>query len=158
DGKLWDLAGRKERFSFKTTELNVAFAPDGKTLAVPDGESLKLLKVATGEEQRRFRAATQLLAYAPDGRTIALTWFAGPLQLRDAVSGNELRTTEKTEGDNRWLLAFALDGNSLWRITPQGAEQWEATLESKRRAWLWDVPERKAAALAPDGRHVAIAS
>jgi WD40 repeat protein len=80
DGKvrlaLWDVAtGRRVRLLGPAIEhgpADVAFSPDGDTLAVRDrGKEVHLIEVRTGKELRRFPATGWRLAFTSDERLFA---------------------------------------------------------------------------------------
>jgi serine/threonine-protein kinase len=157
--KLWDIPNKKDKRALKVTAHALGIAPDGETLAVVDTDSLKLFHLATGRERRRLPMTTNHItfSFAPDSKTIAVTSFGAPLQLWDAISGQELRSI-KEEGDYKWLVAFLPDGKSLLRVRPQEAVLYDAALEKTIKQWTWDLPEIGRAILAPDGRHLLLGS
>ena len=96
------------------TVQNVAWAPDGKTVAAITGDglgssstgSLFRWDAASGSLlwKRRRPDAGQSLAFSPDSRTIASTWSDRTL-LVDAGTGRTIRTIRALGGD--LALAFA---------------------------------------------------
>ncbi|HKI32920.1 MAG TPA: PQQ-binding-like beta-propeller repeat protein [Gemmataceae bacterium] len=94
---LWDVAKGREMSRLRADHGafgNVAFAPDGKTLAATWGDStLTLWDVATSKELRRCatrRGLGSFLAYSPDGKHLAAETDGGTVQLWDARTGKRL--------------------------------------------------------------------
>ena len=93
--RLSDAAtGRTVRTITDVTGSDVAFSPDGRTLAVPDSDgthSLRLYDVATGRSTVAFdRTEGDLVAnviYSPDGKTIASWGYGNVIRLWDVASG-----------------------------------------------------------------------
>src|SRR5205807_10040867 len=78
--RLWDVARGKEvrQLDARAKETgygvwDVAFAPDGKTLATSDPDrAVRLWEVATGKEKHRLAFAADTLAFSPGGETLAV--------------------------------------------------------------------------------------
>src|SRR5581483_10514369 len=98
------LLGRETgRTAFKGQDYSIAaiaFAPDGKTLAMGtrDGESgkgrmIRLWDAATGEERGRFGTReVRALAYSPDGKLLASGHQDGTVGVWDVAAGREAHT------------------------------------------------------------------
>jgi WD40 repeat protein len=94
----------------------LAFAPDGRTLAVTSGRDVTLWEVASGRPRGRLTVAPESafsLAFSPDGRFLALGGDGqAPLRLWDL-------TAESPTGGSSWpwgrvlSLAFSPDGKRL---------------------------------------------
>lgn len=120
----------------KATVTALAFAPDGKTIAVGEsfgfetvGSNVAIREAATGREILSFRQeqAIVALALSPDGAILA-TATSAEVRLSDAATGRE-RATRKFAPltDRVRAVAFSPDGKTLavsvgWAIR------------------LWDVP------------------
>lgn len=130
--KKWDARAGKALYTLRGPAAqvwSVAFAPDGKTVAVAheDG-TVKLWDPATGKERATLRhgAAVKSLAFAPEGGLLASGGEDGAVKLWDPATGKE-RTTIKAHAGAVRSVAFAPDGRAL--ATAGGKE-----------AKLWDVP------------------
>ncbi|MFE7275389.1 helix-turn-helix domain-containing protein [Streptomyces sp. NPDC057623] len=139
----------------------VAFAPDGRTLAVvsieADDEQVTLLDTATGRAQRTVRPGargTLSLAFSPDGHTLATasgrdvkTWDAGTGRLRAGfrVSAGAGFPTAP---------AFSPDGRTLAISGARGVQLWDLATAQPRMSLPTRSPE--ALAFGPDGRTLAI--
>lgn len=74
DVYFWDMASGKRRHHWtgdRTDPFNsdVAFSPDGRVLAVTDGEHILLRELSTGRVRQRV-AGRAPLAFSPDGKTL----------------------------------------------------------------------------------------
>src|SRR5439155_26895628 len=73
--RVWDLAAGDERWWLSLLQepaLSLAFAPNGRTLAVGRPEAVELWDAVSGKQRRRlhaYRHHSASLAYAADGRT-----------------------------------------------------------------------------------------
>jgi RNA polymerase sigma factor (sigma-70 family) len=135
--RLWDLAANKEvrQLSHPAAVSRVAFAADGKTLAVAfaaevdqpgqialwdvDGKQIGTL---AGHQAQVFA-----LAFAPDGKTLASGGYDKTLRLWDLETRKELHKHQSLPTPI-YQLSFNRDGKTL---TSRGAEN---------HVRLWDVP------------------
>ncbi|MFC4584740.1 WD40 repeat domain-containing serine/threonine protein kinase [Sphaerisporangium corydalis] len=120
DIRLSDPAtGRTIRTIDDATGSEVAFSPDGKTLAAPDTDagdhSLQLWDLATGRSTARFDWVDDMVTsvvFSPDGRTLA-TWSLGNLiHLWDVATGR-VRATLIGHSAPIHTAAFSPDGKKL---------------------------------------------
>jgi len=99
----------------------IAFAPDGKTFAMPDLELnnqkidafITFFDIATGKENRRLPLANTAIygiAFSPDGKIFAHA-MSNKIVLSHADTGKEIRQFNSNLGAN--LIVFAPDSQSL---------------------------------------------
>jgi serine/threonine protein kinase/sugar lactone lactonase YvrE len=120
DLRLSDAAtGRTVRTITDATGSDVAFSPDGKTLAVPDSDgthSLRLYDVATGRSTVAFdRAEGDLVAnviYSPDGKAIASWGHGNVIRLWD-VASRQIRANLIGHSGQVNSVAFSRDGKKI---------------------------------------------
>jgi RNA polymerase sigma factor (sigma-70 family) len=139
----------------------VAFAPDGKMLAVAgglsasvgiwDAESGTLVRTITDPDKDGGFASA--VAYSPDGKTLAVTSY-GAVRLLDPATGKQIRRLVKAKFGAVHAIAFSPDGKLL------------ATAGADRTLRLWDVAtgeqlelwyhreEFTSVAFAPDGKRI----
>jgi WD40 repeat protein len=140
--KLYDVTRRQVRGSLRATSAGwghpraVAFAPDGKTLAVAD---------ACGRIEFWDPAAIQLrgqlpevsgdlhavcISYSPDGKFVVSSFQGGRIHRFDAATGEMVDTLPPQAGEV-WSVAYSPDGQSL-------------AFGAGKLAVLWDIKERRA--------------
>ena len=115
---------------------DIAFSPDGNTLAGPTGSregTMVLWDVATGEQKILFGGHTWIVGdidYSPDGRAIvSASWLDDTIRLWDATTGQEQATfVGHTGGVNS--IAFNPDGRT---IVSRSGRRGDNTVR------LWDV-------------------
>jgi WD40 repeat protein len=155
---LWDAATGKcgPRLFVSRRRLDaVAFAPDGKTLAVSDEDGVvRLLDAETGKEAARLAGPPEAVArleFASDGKTLAAASGHGQLRLWD-LSGGERAAFAGLEGRPTGI-AFLGDGKVI-ATSGFGVRLWDAATGRPLRT-LGDMgePTRDLGAT-PDGKLV----
>jgi WD40 repeat protein len=136
DVLLLDLAsGAKTRVpaELRGSAQGLAFAPDGKTLAVINRPGIDLVDRATGKLLRRFRGPAGgyfSVALSPDGKTLAGGGADHVIQLWDVTTGKELRPTPGHRGPVT-AAVYSPDGRTV------------ATAGADPAARLWDAATGK---------------
>jgi WD40 repeat protein len=137
--------------------LALAYAPDGRTLAVANGNG-RILLWDLGAERRlpvRFKGEGKCpaLAFAPDGK--ALAGAVGRQVLLWDLEGNIQQTLTGHKGEVR-TVAFAPDGRSL---LSGGSDRivrwWDAGSGQERASWDWQIGNVNSVAVSPDGKSAA---
>jgi WD40 repeat protein len=156
---VWDVATRTKRWAHgeKAGIPGVAFAPDGRTLAIAVYDhTAKVLDATGGQEKVTLRHPKEVraVAFDPDGRRLATACWDGALRVWDMASGTAALTWKAHKGrifgvqfspDGRWLVsAGGDDGAKLWDADT-GAERWNG----RSGNFL-----TRCAAFTPDGRWV----
>ncbi len=135
----------------------LAFAPDGRHLALSLGFAARMIDVATGKEvwsSPKQPVGMNAIAVSPDGATIATTGLT--IKLWDIATGREKTPSLTGHGGAIESVAFSPDGTTL------------ATGSSDRTVKLWDLATRRermtleghttyvqSVAFSPDGKSLA---
>jgi WD40 repeat protein/serine/threonine protein kinase len=159
--RFWDLRGHfRERILKKPTRgvLDIAFSPDGSTLASAGDGGARLWRVATGEEIAPLTGESlTALSFSPDGKTVATADQGGKVVLWDP-SANAERAVLSAASDLRHL-AFAPDGAILAAAGDSGVIHLFDTLTGQE---LFTLEGHKARihglAFSPDGSILASCS
>jgi WD40 repeat protein len=144
--KQWDVQTGKERATLKTNteqEWDVAYSPDGKTLAsgstpLTSGISrrdntITLWDVQTGKERATLKGHKDRVvsvAYSPDGKTLATGSLDMTIKVWSVVTGNE-QATLKGHTHLVYCVAYSPDGKTL------------ASASVDKTVKLWDVQTGK---------------
>jgi WD40 repeat protein len=136
----------KGQFHFAT---HMAFAPNGRTLAVAGNLDVSAWEVAVGRERLRVArpgASPVRVAFSPDGRLMAVGANSGAVIVLNATDGWEVAELAGCPGGVS-ALAFAPDGKTLATAGTDGAVLiWDAK--------GWSAKPQQAAELADDALSV----
>ncbi len=121
----WDVSSEKASHKF----AGVAFAPDGKSVAVAvaDG-TVRLRSAADGKEIRSIKESASRLTFAPDGKTLA------------SVAGKTVSLWEPATGKLRYTLPHT---ETVWKATFSPDSRSLAAHGDGNLVALWDVPSGK---------------
>lgn len=116
----------------------LAFSPDGRTLAGAFDDRLVLWQFPSGKQSKEIGrdARTSALRYSPDGKTIAVAEQSG-VTLYDAASGRSSASLRESPPRAVDKLQFSADGKRLATIgvTMHGTSEGEVR--------LWDLKSRR---------------
>jgi RNA polymerase sigma factor (sigma-70 family) len=151
---LWDAASGKQLGEFKGPR-DLAFTPDGKTLALASEDAIVLADLA-GEvinTLARNPGRVHGIAFAPDGKTLA------------AISGSLIRTWDVPSGKEINTRPGHIRGVTSVAVSPQG--KYVASGSFGGDLWLWEAATGKAVrqlkghvatidalAFSPDGKYL----
>ena len=155
--RLWEVSTGGIHWQRWAGARDVAFSPDGQTLASGGGTTIVLWEVSTGGELRTFAGHTstiQTVAFSPDGQLLASGGHDNTIRLWETNTGVHLYTLTRhvnTVTD----LAFSPDGQTVVSGSGDGTILlWDATTGRHLRTlighedWVSDV------AISPDGQTV----
>jgi WD40 repeat protein len=155
---LWDVeTGRQVRtIALRSDVEDIAFAPDGQTLAIStlDGE-LSLWGPGTGGALRRFAAGpgnSSAIVFSPDGTTIATGGDDGVIRLWDMAGLQPMRPLD-TKAGVLSSLAFAADGRSLVFAAAWSVAVWDLASGTAVHS---PGEQQEIVAYSPDGKSVLI--
>ncbi len=154
--RLFDVGTGKQRRAFpkdgeyRTRPGSVAFAPDGRTVAVALN-SLHLYDVATGEERLRIGKRATDPRFTDGGKTLVAA-VEGSVYCWDIATGKSLTPRA---GDNAVEQIFVTpDGSRVVTRDQDGyGHLWDAT--SGKHLRRFSAAWRRGVALSPDGRFLA---
>jgi WD40 repeat protein len=138
----------------------LALSPDGTQLAAAGlDQSLRLWNVADGQERwsQPGRDPATAICFSGDGTRLAVGGWMGRIRILDAATGGELGAL-RAAGGLISSVAFSVDAARLLVTSHDGGVRVYAVDSGKLLANLRDGARQfPIAALAPDGRSVAIA-
>jgi WD40 repeat protein len=157
----------------------VLFSPDGRRLAVTDG-NLVLFDVASGREERQIElpqgVTIRHAAFSPDGRAIAVELNGGQIDVWEVASGQKrLSFNAQAKPDpsrvnggiavggrlvvsNPVTLAFSPDGRLLAQADGNTARLWDLYTGKEAAAFDGHRGPIAGLAFAPEGRRLATSS
>jgi WD40 repeat protein len=107
----WDLEGKTAKQLVSVGLIDAAaavFSPDGKLLAVPQGQGITLLDPLSGKPRGRLNTSASLLAFSADSRTLAGRCPDGSVQLWDISRPSRAKKRQRlTVGGSQIALSPA---------------------------------------------------
>ncbi|HZV03885.1 MAG TPA: WD40 repeat domain-containing protein [Gemmataceae bacterium] len=156
---LWDTATNRVLWTHREQRgiPSVAFAPDGKTLAIGTFTALaKLLYTETGQVRASFGEhgkAARGVAFSPDGRILAVGTYDRFIKLWDVSRKAEVKTL-KGHTDRIYSVMFSSDGKRLVSAGVDAARIWDIGTGQEKHVLRHGRSLVHAAIFSPDDRWV----
>jgi WD domain, G-beta repeat len=137
---FWHLDGKPARQSFECLRpaFDVAFSPDGRSLAAASSDGARIWDLAGGEHRKIAAAPVYCVAYSSDGRYLAL----GTEHTSDDGAAGEVRLWDKETGRDRFVfqgqmsrvcsVAFAPNGRTLAAASREGVFLWDFAIPAPK--------------------------
>ncbi|MBZ0297258.1 MAG: WD40 repeat domain-containing protein [Anaerolineae bacterium] len=157
---LWDVEKKRQKARAKVSALNLAFKPDGSTLAIA-GRDINFMDMNTGKtvlNMKGHRDGTTGIAFSPDGRLFASGGMDGLVNVGDLKTGRLVASFEH-QAQVRGL-AFHPDGDRIATISwgdpqsPRSLTLWHVS--TGRKAHQLKCGTEKNLSFSPDGRLLAV--
>jgi WD40 repeat protein len=135
----------------------VAFAPDGKTLAIGglNGEA-KVFDSVEGRLRATYGGhgkVARSVGFAPDGKLLAVGTYEGSIKLWDLARGAEVRTL-RGHNDRIYAVVFSPDGQRLLSVGADAARVWDLGTGQAQYVLGHGGALVHAGLFSPDGRSV----
>ena len=162
---LWDVGTGNHLatlFGHKNSVYNVAFSPDGNTLASGGRGAIYLWDVANRQQKVSLTGSigdTWALAFSPDGRTLASSGPDSDVHLWDVATGeHKIALTGHT--DKITSVAFSPDGKTLassgsWK--DRTVRLWDPVSGAHKSTLMVYANTVQSVIFSPDGRTLATA-
>jgi WD40 repeat protein len=165
---LCNLATGREAFRYQGAGGDLAFSPDGRTLACATAGAVVLLETRTGRvrvvclrKDRPAGLANYRVAFSPQGDTVATCSEDGSVVFWDTATGKERgRLTIAVEGPAGYVssmisaIAFAPDGKTLAAAPQDQTVRLLDVATKKQKNGLTGQRPVRSVVITPDGRTV----
>jgi WD40 repeat protein len=154
---VWDTATRKPRWTHLESRgvVGLAFAPDGRTLAIASHDrKARLLNAADAKLKGNVGehgAEVVAVAFPADGRTLATAGTDNAIKLWEVAQRTE-RATLKGHSKRVRSLAFNADSAVLASAGDEEVRLWDAHAGREMRAWKEGESWSSNVLFSPDGR------
>jgi WD40 repeat protein len=141
--------------------LDVAFSPDGETLATASSESVHLWKIASGRKIQMLtgHAKVKSVAFSPDGSSLASAdHSSGSVKIWDLLTGQEKIKFRADDSESK-SVAFSPDGRRLattvFKLGLDEVQLWDVENGQNVLAMKCSSLNAGNAVFSPDGKQIA---
>jgi WD40 repeat protein len=161
--RLWDFnRGEKvgEMIGGSFGVPAIAFSPDGKSLALVNGDIVRLRDITSGRFVQTLRSETPLYsaAFNPDGSLLAAGSSTGTITLWDVASGQQAGVYLIPGGNAGlvWEVGFSPDGEHVAAVSADGRLSiWETAGGALIKSIQAHTLAASSLAYSPDGEQIA---
>jgi WD40 repeat protein len=160
--RIWDVAAQRHVKLLGYRVGSVAFAADGKTLAIvePVSRAVRLWDVAARCERATFQHSSRVraAAFSPDSKLLATGCEDGTVRIWDVASQQEVVTFRGDPAGGPISVVFSPDGKTLASAGNITVRLWDVVAQREistlqgHTAWITSL------AFSPDGKTLASAS
>lgn len=155
----WELKDTFEGEAGIERSADLAFSPDGKTLAFPSTWTYIWLLNLVDESSVKPTAETDsyyfhVTAISPDGRTVAAGGYYGLLTLWDTATGKTLLTLQNKDLPLKRLI-FSPEGKRLYAASTDGIRVWNTSTGDLIHSAINHTSFGKVISFSPDGKRLA---
>jgi WD40 repeat protein len=154
--RVWDAITGAECGVLRSPDRRIgeiAFSPDGKTLAVASGAMIRLWELSTRRVVFQLPMGAASVLFSPDGGTLVTGSHDGTIHCWDAGTGRELRRWRGSGGAMITSLAISVDGSQLVSGDSDGLIRlWDAATGEPRFRRIGHATAVRSVALSPGGK------
>lgn len=159
--RVWDVKTGKNVSMARAALFgrSMAFAPDGKVLAVGSGLLLFLMDTASGKMLKQWRAhdnSINALAYSADGKLLASAGIGGPIRIWDPKTGTEIAKQPSGHREQITRVFLFPDGKTVVSSSADNTIRvWNVAAAKEDGCYDVFALRGQCVALAPDGGQLA---
>ena len=135
----------------------VAFSPDGDSIALASGDSVRLLKMSNGVQLAQLNHArtVRALAFSPRGNELATASEDNTARIWQLDPAREV--TRVSHGAPVWSVDFSPDGNYLATGSEDGtAGMWQTVIAPPAADEVYGDTDTRVVAMSSNGRFLAV--
>jgi len=155
--RLWDVHTGQHKITFNGDTRDIAFSPDGNTLASANWSTIHLLDPKTGKQKTALTGHTRPIhsvTFSPNSEILASGGGDNTVRLWNPNTGKHITTLTGHKVAIE-TLAFSPDGVTLASGSYDGTIQFWDTRTGQHKSTIRHAPHRLPVSLSPDGKTIA---